>query len=240
VPIQPIHSRSGARAKEIQMTAATTARPDTYEMVFVHNCFRRQFHALPGLVLGVQDGDTGRADTVVGFLTELTAMLHHHHSAEDELMWPLLLERAPMDSALILRMEEQHERIAEIYQRAGAQAQVFAASAQARTGQELAQTLTDLAAGLDEHLVDEENHILPLVEDVVTVEEWEALGERGRAGMPKSRQLVYVGFLLQANTPERGREFLAHMPAPVRVLWALVGRRAFARDQRRIYGTDPA
>ena len=33
-------------------------------------------------------------------------------------MWPLLLEEAPMDSALILRMEEQHERIGELYHRA--------------------------------------------------------------------------------------------------------------------------
>jgi len=128
------------------MTADVTARPDTYEMVFVHNCFRRQFHALPGLVLGVPDGDTTRARTVVGFVDELTAMLHHHHSGEDDLMWPLLLERAPMDSALILRMEEQHERIAEIYQQAGALGRAFAASADPTARQELAQALTDLAA----------------------------------------------------------------------------------------------
>ena len=55
---------------------------------------------------------------VVEFLAELTTALHHHHEGEDELMWPLLLERAPLDSALILTMEEQHERIAELYQRA--------------------------------------------------------------------------------------------------------------------------
>ena len=32
-------------------------------------------------------------------------------------MWPLLLERAQTDAALILRMEEQHERIAELHDR---------------------------------------------------------------------------------------------------------------------------
>jgi len=221
------------------MTADVTARPDTYEMVFVHNCFRRQFHALPGLVRGVPNGDTSRARTVVGFVDELTAMLHHHHSGEDDLMWPLLLERAPMDSALILRMEEQHERIAEVYQQAGALGRDFAASADPSCRQEFAQALTDLAAGLDEHLADEENFVLPLVEDVMTVPEWEALNERGRAGMPPNRRLVYLGFLLQANTPERGREFLANMPLPVRMLWTIVGRGAFAREHRRIYGADP-
>ena len=67
-----------------------------------------------------------RATVVVEFLAELTTSLHHHHEGEDELMWPLLLERAPLDSALILRMEEQHERIAELYQRAGDNAAKFA------------------------------------------------------------------------------------------------------------------
>ena len=36
---------------------------------------------------------------------------------------------APMDSALILRMEEQHERIAELYKRAADNSTAFAATA---------------------------------------------------------------------------------------------------------------
>ena len=116
------------------MTAATTARPDTAEMVFVHNCFRQQFGALPGLVQAVPDGDTDRAGVIVEFLAELTTSLHHHHEGEDELMWPLLLEKAPMDSELILRMEEQHERIGELYQRAAENAAPFVATADPQLG----------------------------------------------------------------------------------------------------------
>ncbi len=82
-------------------------------------------------------------------------------------------------------------------------------------------------------------HILPLVEQVLTVAQWEALGERGRAGLPKDRQLVFLGFLLAANTPERGREFLRSRPAPARIAWKVMGRRTFTREYRRIYGTDP-
>ncbi len=222
------------------MTAAATARPDVAEMVFVHNCFRQQFGALPGLVRAVPDSDTIRAGVIVGFLEELTASLHHHHEAEDELMWPLLLEEAPMDSELILRMEEQHERIGELYQRASRDAVDFVATADAPCREELADTLTDLIGDLTEHLHDEEVHILPLAERVMTVEEWNTLGERGRAGLPKGRQLVFLGFLLMANTAERGREFLTHLPAPARIAWKLLGRRTFAKEYRRIYGVDPA
>jgi hypothetical protein len=227
--------------KGVAMTAAHVSdRPDTTEMVFVHNCFRKQFGALPGLVGAVPDGDTRQAAVLVDFLAELTAALHHHHHGEDELMWPLLLERAPLDSALILRMEEQHERIGALYHRAAQDASAFVAAADPRSRADLADTLTELAAGLTEHLHDEEVEILPLVERVMTVAQWAELGERGRAGLPKDRLLVFLGFLLDANTPARGREFLARMPAPARVAWRLAGRRAFVKEYRRIYGTDPA
>lgn len=222
------------------MTTAAVDRPDTAEMVFVHNSFRKQFGNLPGLVRGVAPGDRERAGVVVEFLGELTTALHHHHEGEDELMWPLLLERAPMDSALILRMEEQHERIAELYRRAEHTAPTFTARADADSADALASTLTELNDALGEHLHDEEVHILPLVEKVMTVPEWEALGERGRAGIPKDRMLVFLGFLFDANPPERNREFLAAMPRVARVMWTVLGRRAFRKEYRRVYLTDPS
>ncbi|HEY5881274.1 MAG TPA: hemerythrin domain-containing protein [Nakamurella sp.] len=221
------------------MTAATTDRPDTFEMVFVHNAYRQQFGALPGLVRGVADGDGERAGIVVEFFTELTRSLHHHHQAEDELMWPLLLEKAPMDSALILRMEEQHERIAELYRYAERSAATFAERPDPDRREQLGSLLDELIAALGEHLHDEEVYVLPLVERVMTVPEWEALGERGRAAIPKDRQLVFLGFLLRANTPEHGRDFLAKMPRPARVAWSVLGRRAFRKEYRRIYRCAP-
>ncbi|WP_063049787.1 hemerythrin domain-containing protein [Nocardia arthritidis] len=222
-------------------TATQTAeRPDTTEMVLVHNAFRRHFAGLPGLVGGVADGDIARAARIAGFLTELDTGLRHHHSAEDELMWPLLLERAETDSTLILRMEEQHERIAELIERADGQAARFAASAHPQTRAQLAATLRSLAAALDEHMAEEEAHILPLVERVMTVPEWEALGERGRAAVPKDRQLIFLGFILQGVPAVERRKFLAAMPFPARLAWWLLGRRAFAEEYRSIYGTDPA
>lgn len=222
------------------MPATAASHPDTAEMVFVHNSFRKQFGNLPGLVRAVDAGDRARAAVLVEFLGQLTTALHHHHEGEDELMWPLLLDRAPVDSALILRMEEQHERIAELYRGADRTAAAFAADPTSAARDALADVLTDLNDALGEHLHDEEAHILPLVERVITVPEWQALAERGRAGIPKDKQLVFLGFLLDANTPERGRAMLAASPAPARVAWALLGRRAFRREYRRIYGFDPS
>ncbi|MRH87786.1 hemerythrin domain-containing protein [Nocardia sp. SYP-A9097] len=208
-------------------------------MVLIHRAFRRHFAALPDLVRGVADADITRARRIVEFLTELGTGLHHHHTGEDELMWPLLLERAKTDGALILRMEEQHERIAELTARADRQAEEFAGSAQPRVREQLVVTLSALAAALDEHMAEEEAAILPLVERVMTPREWAALGERGRGAVAKDRQLIFLGFILQGVPHAEQRKFLADMPFAARLAWRLLGRRAFAREYRSIYGIDP-
>ena len=172
-------------------------------------------------------------------LTEVSTGLHHHHTAEDELLWPRLLQRAEPDAALILRMEEQHERIDELMQQAEAAAATFGRSAAVADGEQLASTVEQLYAGLHEHLVEEEQHILPLVERVLSVAEWNELGERGRASMPKDRLLIQLGYILLGQPRERRRAFLAEMPPPVRLAWRLLGRRRFTREYRRIYLADP-
>ncbi|MFB8004096.1 hemerythrin domain-containing protein [Nocardia sp. NPDC056000] len=220
-------------------TTHTVERPDTTDMLLIHRAFRRHFDALPALVRGVADADTARARRIADFLAELNTGLHHHHTAEDELMWPLLLERAKTDGALILRMEEQHERIAELITRADHQAPEFATSAQPQIRDQLATTLSALATALDEHMTEEEISILPLAERFMTTHEWNALGEHGRGAIPKDRQLIFLGFVLQGVPPTDRRKFLADMPFPARLAWHLLGRRAFAKEHRAIYGTDP-
>lgn len=224
------------------MTASAdtaTARPDTSEMVMVHNAFRYHFRALPDLVRGVDTGDIARARRVVEFFEEMSDGLHHHHTTEDELMWPILLDRVRTDHELVLRMEEQHERIAELNAIAVGQSKVFATAADLVVRAELADTLAALAAALDEHMGEEEHHILPLVERVLTVPEWNALGETARAHIPKDRQLVFFGFMLQACTPDERRRFLQEVPLFARLMWRLVGKRTYAKEHREIYGIAP-
>jgi iron-sulfur cluster repair protein YtfE (RIC family) len=211
-------------------------RPDTHEMVVVHRVFRREFATLPRLVRAVRPGDTERASTLVAFLSELTSSLHHHHAAEDELLWPILLERMEADQPFVLRMEEQHERVADLLQRVERQVPPFAAAADPADGEALATTLDALSAALDEHLHDEETLVLPIVEQHITVREWEQLGERGRASLSRDRLLVQLGFLLQDCSPSEARQFLGRLPLPARIAYRLVGRRRYARERARIDG----
>ncbi|WP_063063067.1 hemerythrin domain-containing protein [Nocardia violaceofusca] len=220
-------------------TAVAPTRPDTFDMLVVHNAFRSHFRALPGLVARVDAGEVERARQLAAFLDELCTGLHEHHTGEDELMWPLLLERAPMHAGAILRMEEQHERIAELVRRARRDADEFTTAASASVRDRLAETLRTLAAALDEHLAEEERQVLAVVEEVMTVAEWRALGERGRAQMPRNRQLVFLGFMMHTASESQRRKLLAEMPPAARLAWRVLGRRGFAREYRAIYRRDP-
>ena len=87
-------------------------RPDTHDMFVVHRVFRRETALLPRLVRNVRPGDTARAAVVADHYRGYALGLHHHHTGEDELIWPLLLARVDLEAELVLRMEEQHERVA--------------------------------------------------------------------------------------------------------------------------------
>lgn len=223
----------------MSVTGTVHARPDTHEMVVVHRVFRQGFRELPALLRAVPDGDTNRAAVVAGALAELSTALHHHHTNEDETLWPLLLERVlgnPGHQALVLRMEEQHERVAARVERVEGIAATFAASARPEDRDRLAAAVEALCAALEEHLHDEEVHVLPLCEQYVTTAEWEAGAERARAAIPKDRLLVQLGAILSHCSPAEARAFLAKLPVQARLAWWLVGRRAYRRERAQLLG----
>lgn len=219
--------------------ATTTNRPQTEEMVIVHTVFRTHLAALPDLLCAVPDGDRHRAEELVHWLTELLTGLHHHHVGEDELMWPLLVSRAPQDRALVLRMEEQHSRIADLVSACHRDGSAFADAGTHRDALALATTVRDLNDTLAEHLFEEELHVLPLVREVMSVDEWQALADRGNASIPKEQRLVFLGFMLHIATPEQRALLRAQLPLPARIAWRIIGKREFGRAYHRIYGVAP-
>lgn len=205
-------------------------------MVIIHQCFRTQFADLPALIRAVPDGDADRAGILVDFIGELTTALHYHHVGEDEAMWPVILERMDGDVAPILELEEQHERIGELIDRVLALASAFRTSARDHRGELLAATLAELSTALDEHLDEEESVALPLVEQLLDVQEWARVGEIGHASIPKDRMLVILGYILLSATPSQRDFFLAQSPLAARIAWKIMGRRKFEADYRRVHG----
>jgi hemerythrin-like domain-containing protein len=213
----------------------TAARVDTWEMVLVHRVFRREFRLLPALIRATREGDTARAEVLGDHLQNLTTGLEHHHTGEDELLWPLLLERVSLHADLVHRMEAQHERLHVLLERIGELAPSWRATAAARVRDELADVAAQASVALDEHLADEEQEILPLVSEHLRQQEWDALGRRGKQSMPKGAQaFVMLGAILEEASPREERMFLSHLPAPVRWAWKLFGHGVYAKARDRV------
>ena len=220
----------------VRGSTAPAGRPDTREMVIIHDVFRRLFGDLPGLIRSAPAGDRARAGVLTDMYSELADGLQHHHHGEDEMLWPLLLERVGADDAAVGNAEEQHHRLHELLERAQPLAEAYRAAASPAARDAFAATVEELDAALREHMADEERSVLPLVEAHLSVAEWEALGERQRAGIPKDRLLIQLGWILDGLSAGERAAFLRKMPLPARIAWRLVGRRKFERERRRAYG----
>ncbi|MFE0677109.1 hemerythrin domain-containing protein [Streptomyces sp. NPDC058867] len=223
-------------ASRITEPSASSQRPHTHEMVVVHRVFRRESALLPRLVRAVPDGDAERARFVAGHLRQYVAGLHHHHSLEDELLWPRLRDRAAHDEALVARMEEQHQRIDGTLSAAAQWLPEWERAADPIAGEELALALEAHRVPLLEHLDAEEELLLPLVAEHVTVAEWDLLGRRGLEGIPRSQLLVALGAILEDATPEERQYFLSRTPLLGRLLWRTLGRRQYASACRALRG----
>jgi hemerythrin-like domain-containing protein len=215
-------------------TTSTTARPDTRDMYVVHRVFRRESALMPRLVRAVAPGDTDRARVVAGHFRDYALGLHHHHTAEDDLVWPLLLARVDLEAELVLRMEQQHEVVAASLATVEEALTGWERTADPAAGAVIAAALERHREALVEHLTDEEDHLLALIEQHLTVAEWDALGERFATNTPKDKLLFFLGALLEEATPRERAHLLGNLPLPARVVWRVYGRGAYARRTRTL------
>ncbi|NEK56279.1 hemerythrin domain-containing protein [Geodermatophilus sabuli] len=216
----------------------TSSRPltDVHDMVVVHRVFRREFRLLPALVRAVPAGDTARAAVLAGHARLCLTGLHLHHTSEDVLLWPKLLERAAPDAALVHRMEAQHARVEQAVDRLGPALRRWQAEARPAVTVEVATDLEELAAALLEHLDDEEREILPLAARQLTQAEWSELGQHGMKEMRRQDLPLMFGMVVEECSPEERSEMLAVVPAPVRLLLRTVFARRYRRYVSRVRG----
>jgi iron-sulfur cluster repair protein YtfE (RIC family) len=215
---------------------SSTQLTDVHDMVVVHRAFRREFRLLPELVRAVPAGDTARAAVLAGHARMVLTGLHLHHTSEDLLLWPKLLDRAALDAELIHRMEAQHERVHDAIDTLGPALNLNRWEAEARPAvtEEVAAGLDELRTALLEHLDDEEREILPLAARHIRQAEWNQLGEHGTKDMRKKDLPIMFGAVAEEATPEEMVQILATVPAPVRFLLRTVFARRYHRYISRV------
>lgn len=222
------------------MSATTpTVTIDTRVMGVIHSVYRREFRLAGEVVRGVAEGDAARAAVVADHVQLIHDHLHHHHTAEDELCWPLLLERVPEELApLVHLMESQHAQVEALLAEISELLPGWRASAGSAERDQLADLHDRLYLHLVEHMDAEEERLLPIAARAITQGEWDAVGEAAKSGTPKAQMMLVLGMIVYDGDPELvDTLLLAGAPKPVRWLLPRLGRRAYRRHARAVYGT---
>jgi hemerythrin-like domain-containing protein len=214
---------------------SATSAARTEEMAVIHRIYRRGFPMMADLVKQTAAGDVVHSEAIATHLEFLINSLLHHHSGEDENLWPRLLERAAPQAEMITRMETQHEVVDEW-------------SAKVRTllqdwrhapvdGMQLANAVDAFTHALVEHLDDEEAHVVPLIRIYITAEEWERFGQEIFEKFTNPEKLIATGVLEDVATPEEAEWFLGDLPLPIKLMWRFAGRRRYDRYMARVRRT---
>lgn len=209
---------------------------DVHDMVVVHRAFRRELVLAPRLVREVAPGDVARAAVIAKHIGLALTGLQLHHTGEDVLLWPKLLDRAAPSADLIRRMEQQHHRVECLVDRLPDALHRWEAEARPAVGEEVAASLDELRTTLVEHLDDEEIHILPLAAQHLTPTEWAALGQHGTSEMNRADLPILFGMVLEDATPEEKVMMLGSLPVPIRLLLRTIGAWQYRRYVRAVRG----
>ena len=209
---------------------------DTHGMVVIHRAFRRESRLLTELIGVVSDGDRPRATILGRHLAWYEAGLTNHHHGEDELLWPLLHQRAGVEAAIVARMERQHAQVTVTLAEVLRMLPPWQVSAAADSRDRLVSALRSHRRVLIDHLDDEESHLLPVAARHLTNLEWAALGDHFVATTPKAKLLIFLGAVLEDATLEERTALLGSMPRVARLAWWSVGRRRYGSYVRRVRG----
>lgn len=213
------------------MPASGNPYADTSSMYIIHAIFRREFALLPGLIGTVPPGDGQRTQVVADHVALMCGMLHHHHSAEDAVLWPLLLERAPKEIDPVVRLAEgHHEAIDDLLTAAEKRLEAWRDGASAADGAALALTLRRLAAKAFEHMGLEEKLVLPVVARHIFASEWAAMEEQAVGSIAPEDAPLVIGMAMY----EAERESLPPV-FPDEVLD--VAPQVYAAHAKRLHGT---
>lgn len=215
--------------------AAHDGPADLVNMYLAHHAFRRDLAAFAKAVPLTPVEDRGAWRALAERWAMFSEVLHHHHKAEDDWLWPLLTERADAEGRATLQaMEAEHEEIdpALAACEAGFGRMVDHADLEVRSA--LSVRLTAVRESLGRHLVHEETEAIRLVQLLMTAEDWAAFEKRIQDTI-RFRQVVRLVPWVMHEVPRSAREqVFTETGAAHRLIWRLT-RPAFERLDRRAF-----
>jgi hemerythrin-like domain-containing protein len=206
---------------------STTNPIEVRDMRIIHETFRRAYEEAAQLVRANPTPSPARVTFLADHIDFGLTMLHHHHEGEDEILYPLLVERVPDHATRTEQIDEEHQAVKGTIDAAQTACARWRTAPSAVTGEALATSLDAVNAALLPHLDNEEREVVPLAAVTVSQKEWDSLAKHGIASIPGNKRLIAFGMILEPLNETDRVYMLTNLPPPVKVLYRLVGKRAW-------------
>ena len=184
---------------------SSTGGAASREMPIIHRIFRRQFAEARRLALEAPAAGPKQVGAVADHLGFLLDGLNMHHTTEDDLIWPKLLDRVGLDAPLVERMEEQHQQIDVSVDEVRAAMSAWRSDPTPVRSSALADRIGEFLVVLEEHLDEEEQVVVPLIDRHLTLAEWQEVGERGSRSSRRPSGGSPSGSWSRSRLPRRRR-----------------------------------
>ncbi|HVL06235.1 MAG TPA: hemerythrin domain-containing protein [Acidimicrobiales bacterium] len=213
--------------------------PDLTTYHVLHRGMRLDSARLAGAVAALgEDERSVRGPALARWYAGYYGELHEHHTVEDEIFFPALVERVPVFDGQIDRIDAEHDRLEDVL-----------VETRARLGRlsdpgvpwpvavaEASEITAELRDLLDVHLGFEDADVLPLFVRHFTREDYEDLGERALKHT-KLRHLVFaIPWAAEAATEDQFRHMYANAPLAFKLLWRAT-RRRYNRMAQEAFGS---
>ncbi|HTX28272.1 MAG TPA: hemerythrin domain-containing protein [Streptosporangiaceae bacterium] len=205
-----------------------TGDADLTIMLAAHDAFRRDLTRLARTAGSANLSDPARRESVAAGWDLFKRQLHMHHTAEDEIIWPVLrprLAHSPAGLSVLDAMEAEHELIDPLL--AAVEVQFAGAG-----GDRLADAIGALTSALTGHLGHEERDGLPLIGVALTAAEWRGAGRKmaSKNGLAASSEMF--AWILDGADRGHAAATLGQLPPPLRILYRARWKPRFDKTSR--------
>jgi hemerythrin-like domain-containing protein len=177
--------------------------PNVLGMQIAHRVMLRDLDRTIGVTMAMADGGVDitrrRVRAVVRYLDSMVDSIHHHHRAEDDILWPVIELRAGAHVDLTA-LTEDHEALIPKLDGLAATVRQFGVSPSRRSASVVASRLVDVRNTLAEHIAEEERDTLPVIRRYLSVSDWQDVESRIRkAGAKMSFELPRIAAAVSAG-----------------------------------------
>jgi iron-sulfur cluster repair protein YtfE (RIC family) len=196
-----------------------------------HDAFERDLDRLADAARAGDLADPRRHRSILTGWTLFTGMLEIHHRAEDDFIWPRLRHRLGHSAAamsVLDAMDAEHDRLDPLVAAVGD-------GLAARGSVDVAVLIDELRSTLGEHQRHEEREAMPMVAEVLSDREWQAVVRdihRLVTSMDSLTVADFLPWLTDGRSAPEEKAICTLVPAPIRPVYRLLWKPRYSRAAR--------